>query len=154
MAGERIYLVVRAVDVRSPAQGPGARYRDALSITQVLRAAHPGEGGGCHVPTPAWLFSARGNEPFWGVKVYQDSIVLTQPDEPSQVAFPAATVKPKGRAMLWTTALADGSHRLTLYLDQTGCADGMSGEYFAYTARATIDGAMRRGCAEQALATP
>ena len=152
--GERIYLVVRAVDVRSPAQGPGVRYRDALNVMQVVRAAHPGEGGGCHVPPPKWQFSARGNEPFWGVKVYPDSIVLTQPDPPSPLVFPAVTPVPKGRASLWSTARADGSHRLTLYLDPSGCVDGMSGEYFAYTARVTLDGSMRRGCAEQAFAGP
>ena len=154
VAGERIYLVVRAVDVRSPAQGPGARYRDALNVTQVVRAAHPGEGGGCHMPPPKWQFSARGNEPFWGAKVYPDSIVLTQPDPPSPLVFPAVTPVPKGKASLWSTARADGSHRLTLYLDPSGCVDGMSGEYFAYTARVTLDGSMRRGCAEQAFAGP
>src|SRR4029453_2730251 len=89
-AGERIYLVVRAVDVRSPALGPNARYRDALRITRILRAARPGEGGGCHVPQPTWQVKAHGNEPFWAVMVYPDSLVLRRPQGPGVVFKGAA----------------------------------------------------------------
>ncbi|HSE66933.1 MAG TPA: hypothetical protein VLB12_08100, partial [Gemmatimonadales bacterium] len=151
--GERIYLVVRAVDVRSPAQGPNARYRDALRITRVLRAARPGEGGGCHVPTPIWQFKARGNEPFWSVLVYSDSLVLQRPEGPG-VVFNGAAPTSEDKAQLWNTATADKVHRMSLRLEDVGCVDDMSGEYFGLAATATVDGEKLKGCAEEAIPTP
>jgi uncharacterized membrane protein len=151
--GERIYLVVRAVDVRSPAQGPNARYRDALHITRVLRAAHPGEGGGCHVPTPTWQFNAHGNEPFWSVMVYADSLVLKRP-EGAGVVFAGAAPTSEEKAQLWNTATAAKVHRMSLRLDDIGCVDSMSGEYFSLAATATVDGEKLKGCAEEAVPAP
>jgi uncharacterized membrane protein len=151
--GERIYLVVRAVEVRSPALGPNARYRDALHITRILRAAHPGVGGGCHVPTPTWQFKARGNEPFWSVMVYPDSLVLKRP-EGAGVVFSGVASASEGKAQLWTTATADNVHRMSLRLEDVGCVDSMSGEYFSLQAIATVDGEKLKGCAEEALPAP
>ena len=119
--------MVRAVDVRSPAQGPNARYRDALRMTRILRAARPGEGGGCHVPQPVWQIKAHGNEPFWAVMVYPDSLVLKRP-EGSGVVFEGAAPSAKDKAQLWSTATADKVHRMSLQLEDVGCVDGMSGE--------------------------
>ena len=152
-AGERIYIVVRAVDVRSPAQGPNARYRDALHVTRILRAAHPGEGGGCHVPTPTWQFKARGNEPFWSVMVYTDSLVLKRP-EGAGVVFEGVAPTAEEKAQLWTTATADKVHRMSLRLEDVGCVDNMSGEYFSLEAIATVDGEKLKGCAEEAIPAP
>lgn len=151
--GERIYLVVRAVDVRSPAQGPNARYRDALHITRILRAARPGEGGGCHVPTPTWQIKARGNEPFWSVLVYPDSLVLKRP-EGAGVVFNGVVPTAEGKAQVWTTATAGNVHRMSLRLEDVGCVDSMSGEYFSLEATATVDGEKLKGCAEEAVPTP
>ncbi|HEY7029652.1 MAG TPA: hypothetical protein VH438_18695 [Gemmatimonadales bacterium] len=151
--GERIYLVVRGVDVRSPAQGPNARYRDALRITRILRAARPGEGGGCHVPTPTWQFKARGNEPFWAVMVYPDSLVLKRPEGP-EVVFEGAAASTEDKVQLWNTTTTDKVHRMSLRLEDVGCVDNMSGEYFSLEATATVDGEKLKGCAEEAVPTP
>ena len=152
-AGERIYLVVRAIDVRSPALGPNARYRDALRMTRILRAARPGEGGGCHVPQPAWQIKAHGNEPFWAVMVYPDSLVLKRPEGPG-VVFEGAAPSTKDKAQVWSTATADKVHRMSLRLEDVGCVDGMSGEYFNLEATATVDGEKLKGCAEEAVPAP
>ena len=43
-------------------------------------------------------------------------------------------------------ATADG-HNLELLIDAQACRDSMSGEYFAYAARAVLDGKEFKGCA-------
>jgi uncharacterized membrane protein len=43
---------------------------------------------------------------------------------------------------------------MSLRLEDVGCVDGMSGEYFNLKATATVDGEKLKGCAEEAVPAP
>jgi uncharacterized membrane protein len=43
---------------------------------------------------------------------------------------------------------------MSLRLEDVGCVDNMSGEYFSLEATATVDGEKLKGCAEEAVPTP
>jgi uncharacterized membrane protein len=105
------------------------------------------------VPQPAWQIKAHGNEPFWAVMVYPDSLVLKRPEGPG-VVFEGAAPSTKDKAQVWSTATADKVHRMSLRLEDVGCVDGMSGEYFNLEATATVDGEKLKGCAEEAVPAP
>jgi uncharacterized membrane protein len=105
------------------------------------------------MPQPTWQFKARGNEPFWAVMVYPDSLVLKRPEDPA-IVFPGVAPNSVDQAREWTTATADQAHHLMLRLDDVGCVDGMSGEYFGLEATATLDGKKLKACAEEAVPTP
>jgi uncharacterized membrane protein len=105
------------------------------------------------VPTPTWQFKARGNEPFWAVMVYPDSLVLKRPEGP-EVVFEGAAASTEDKVQLWNTTTADKVHRMSLRLEDVGCVDNMSGEYFSLEATATVDGEKLKGCAEEAVPTP
>lgn len=132
--------------------GPSGAGR--VAAIEFLRAAPTGEGGGCNRAAEAYLYQAFGEEPFWSVQVWGDSVVFQQPDEPGRVAWPATAVVPSrdpGGARRWIAAAQDGRPALTLVIELARCADGMSGEVTAFSAHATFAGRPLEGCARAGL---
>jgi uncharacterized membrane protein len=143
--GQAVY-----VEMNGAAAGTGA-----AAAFEFLRAAPVGEGGGCDRPAGTYLYQAFGEEPFWSVRVEEDSIVFEQPDTPSRVAWPAAAVVPglePNGARTWTAAARDRRPALSLTIERTPCTDGMSGEVTAFRAHATFAGRALEGCARAGTA--
>ncbi|MEO6463426.1 MAG: hypothetical protein ABIP29_10160, partial [Candidatus Eisenbacteria bacterium] len=101
------------------------------------------------------LYQAFGQEPFWSVHVWDDSLVFQHPDEPNRVAWPAKDVVPSrdpGGARTWRVAAGSGRPALTLTIEHAPCTDGMSGEVTAFRSRATFAGRDLAGCARAGTA--
>lgn len=95
---------------------------------------------------------ARGNEPFWAVRMEGTRFTLLRPDHP-EVVFeaPGATITPgKGR---WPAKAADGrTLAVTLYVSD--CSDGMSDLRYPMTAEVEFGGETLRGCAAKLSELP
>ena len=134
----------------------------ALSITAFLLAACSPEapGGGDAQPpadAPAATppptadpgaafrvdFSARGNEPFWGVDIKGSSIVLTRPDAPAATATNAALAATDSQA-IWTAQ--SGATPVTVTLTKGDCSDGMSDLKYGYSAQVVWGAETLKGC--------
>ncbi len=117
----------------------------AFMLEEVLYAATPGEGGGCDRPPPDYQVLARGNEPFWSAEVRDATTIFRQVDEPAEIVLgPAESVASEGSVVY--LASGDG-HELELLIAGHSCRDSMSGEFFAYAVRATLDDRKLLGCA-------
>lgn len=96
---------------------------------------------------------ARGNEPFWAVRIDGTRFTLMRPGE-AEVVFeaPGASIVP-GRAA-WVARSADGREmRLTLYVSE--CSDGMSDQRYPMTAEVQLTGSETlRGCAAKTADLP
>ena len=148
----RFYAEVRA-EVQPPIpEGTGSSYPRSIAVFELRHAAPEGVSA-CDGSLDGFAFRAQGNEPFWAVRVTRDEIVWSQPEEPTEIAFPAVDVERANDGTLtYTTSTAD--HRLELVLTPESCTDGMSGAYFHFTARATLDGRTVTGCAREAAQAP
>ena len=138
---------IEAYGERAPASGEasaqGAKF--ILVLEEILYAGVPGEVRGCDAPASSYVVAARGTEPFWSVEVHEHRMVWRQPDDPKELVFGAPdTLNAEGGVRY--SAVAD-SHRLELIVHAQACRDAMSGEYFAYTAKASLDGKELTGCA-------
>jgi uncharacterized membrane protein len=125
----------------------GRRSR-AVTLLSLRRVVPLGEGGGCRMPPTDARVVARGNEPFWSVRVLGDRLVFSEPDAPDGIEVPAAP--PVGLEGGLVYRSADDRHEapaLELVLEDRGCTDSMSGEYMHLTARVRVDGRTMSGCA-------
>ena len=135
----------------------GAPAGDTTTVValEFLRASPIGEGGGCDRPPGDYVYQAFGNEPFWSVRVDTDSLVFSQPDEPSRVAWAAPAVVPSldaTGARTWTVEGPAGGAVLVLTIERGTCADGMSGETTTFRARARYGERTLEGCARAGTA--
>lgn len=91
---------------------------------------------------------ARGNEPFWAVRIDGTTLTLMQPGVPDiAYAAPGAQVTP-GQAS-WEAKSAEGQTlAVTVYASE--CSDGMSDMSYAMSAEATFAGRTMTGCAGKA----
>jgi uncharacterized membrane protein len=88
---------------------------------------------------------ARGNEPFWAVKMDGTRFTLMRPDHPELVfESPGARISP-GRGV-WPARSADGQ-TLTVTLYVSDCNDGMSDIQYPFVAEVEFAGETLRGCA-------
>lgn len=91
---------------------------------------------------------ARGNEPFWSLKIDGVTFTLSRPGEPDVVfQAPGAQITP-GKA-IWTAKAADG-RTLTATLFVSDCSDGMSEQQYPMTAEVALGDRTLRGCAGKA----
>lgn len=88
-------------------------------------------------------FSARGNEPFWGVEIKGTDIVLTRPDAPAVTATNAGLAATADQA-IWTAQA--GGAAVTLTLTKGDCSDGMSDLKYGYTAHVVWGAETLNGC--------
>lgn len=137
--GEALYI--EAYGERETAGAAGA----VFVLEQLLYAGHPGEIGGCQRPPPDYIVMARGNEPFWALTVEDAQMRWHQPEPPEELVFASYQSQPAEGSVQYL-AEADG-HALELLVSEQACRDSMSGEFFAFTARAVLEGRDFTGCA-------
>lgn len=95
---------------------------------------------------------ARGNEPFWAVRMDGTTFTLQRPDHPDVVfAAPGAQITP-GRGV-WPATAADGQ-TLTVTLYVSDCSDGMSDLNYPFVAEVAYAGQTLRGCAAKVADLP
>ena len=114
-------------------------------LEEALYAAPDGQTRGCDAPAQDYIVAARGNEPFWGVEVTDAALLWRQPEEPKEISIAAPQTQNSEGAVSY--AAANEAHKIELLIAAQACIDDMSGEYFAYAARASLDGKQYTGCA-------
>jgi uncharacterized membrane protein len=147
--GTPVMLYVEAYGERAPlaAEDPAeARaYAGTFVLEEALFAGVQGEGRGCEAPMGDYIVMARGNEPFWAAVVNDERVTWRQPGLPQDIDLGAPQTQDAEGAAHYRAA-ANG-HQLELLVDSQTCRDTMSGEFFAYSAKATFDGKEFTGCA-------
>lgn len=141
-------LYVEAYGERAPVADDIAEaraYAGTFVLEEVLYAGVQAQVRGCAEPAATYIVAARGTEPFWAVEVSDGGIVWRQAEEPKQIALGAPQTQDAEGAVRYH-ASGDG-HDLELLVDAQTCRDAMSGEYFAYSARAVLDTKQFSGCA-------
>lgn len=89
--------------------------------------------------------TARGNEPFWAVRMEGTRLTLLRPDRPESV-YEAAGARIAPGVGAWEAKAADGRVlKVTLYVSP--CSDGMSDLAYPMTAEVQADDETLRGCA-------
>jgi uncharacterized membrane protein len=141
-------LYVEAHGERSPlsADITGAQgYPGAFVLEEALYAMPLAESKGCNEAPPNYIVAARGNEPFWAVEVAADKMVWRQPEAPKAIVVEAPQSQDSEGTVGYSGSA--GGHTIELFIDALPCRDSMSGAFFAYTARAVLDGKALKGCA-------
>jgi uncharacterized membrane protein len=95
---------------------------------------------------------ARGNEPFWALRIEGVRFTLSRPEQPDVVyEAPGARISPGVAA--WTAKSADGrTLKVTLYVSP--CSDGMSDLEYPMTAEVDLSTEVLRGCAAKTAELP
>lgn len=132
----------RTVAVDEP---QAAGFEAVFVLEEVLYAGVPGEVRGCDAPDATYIVTARGNEPFWSVEIRDDRAIWRQPSDPQEIVFDAPQTQNAEGAVNYSARVAN--HALELMVHAQPCRDSMSGEFFAFTARAKLDGTEFNGCA-------
>lgn len=141
-------LYIEAYGERGPVADdvPDAKgYAGMFVLEEVLFATLEGAARACDQPVPTYIVAARGNEPFWSIEVNESQLVWRSPEAPKELTL---EVEPAHYSEGAVRYIARGSdHELELLLDAQPCRDSMSGDFFAYAARAVFDGEELKGCA-------
>ena len=97
--------------------------------------------------------TARGNEPFWALKMKGTTFTLVRPGEPDVIfEAPGSTIVPgMGK---WSAKAADGrTLDVTLYV--SNCSDGMSDQRYPMSAELTLaNETTLSGCAAKTAELP
>jgi len=89
-------------------------------------------------------FVARGNEPFWTLKVNGDTLAWITPDHLEGRQLHADKVVSGDRTTYTGT---DQGKAFSLVIEPKPCTDSMSGETFSHTSTWTYAGERNSGCA-------
>jgi uncharacterized membrane protein len=141
-------LYVEAYGERAPVSEDieeARAYAGTFVLEEVLYAAVQGQVKGCDEPAASYIVMARGTEPFWAVEVTDAGIVWRQPSDPKEISLGAPQTQDAEGTVRYHAG--NNGHTLELLVDAQACRDGMSGEFFAYLARAVLDGKEFTGCA-------
>jgi uncharacterized membrane protein len=141
-------LYVEAYGERAPVDDgiPQARaYAGLFVLEEALYAGVSDQVKGCAAPAPTYIVAARGTEPFWAVEVHDDQIVWRQPQDPKEILMTGPHTQDAEGAVQYRASGA--GHEVEVLIDARPCSDAMSGEFFAYSARALLDGKEFNGCA-------
>ncbi len=142
-----IYVEVYGERTQTPKDTATAKgYSGALILEELLYAAQSKDGAdNCAVETPTYVVAARGAEPFWSAEIREKEIMWRQSEAPREMlmqipdaADAEGTVSYRG--------VAEG-YELQMDIEGQPCRDANSGEYFAYSARASLNGKEFNGCA-------
>lgn len=142
-----VSLYIEAYGERAPAQevAEAHGFDGVFVLEEILYASVANETRGCESPDAAYVVSARGNEPFWSIEVHDAEVIFRQPEAPQEIVFrEPQTVDAEG-AVRYNASTSE--HRLELMVHAQPCRDSMSGEYFAFSAKALLDGRELSGCA-------
>ena len=120
-------------------------YAGTLVLEDVLYAGLQAQVRGCGAPAPDYVVAARGNEPSWSVVVTDEQMKWQQPLAPKEITLKEPQTEDAEGAVRYR-ASGDG-HVVELLIAQQHCKDSMSGEFFAYAAKAILDGKELQGCA-------
>ncbi len=144
-----LYLEAYGERAGATEEVPAARaYSGTFVLEQVLYAVEQDQVRGCEVPVPDYVIAARGNEPFWAVEVGETTMTWRQPSAPARIDLGAAQKESLDGAVRYRAASQE--HRLELLIDTQTCQDSMSGELFAFAAKAILDDREFTGCARLA----
>jgi uncharacterized membrane protein len=141
-------LYVEAYGERAPVAEDIAEaraYAGTFVLEEVTYAGVQGQVRGCDEPAPSYNVAARGNEPSWTIEVRDTGMVWRQPAEPKEISLGAPETQDTEGAVRYHAS--GNGHELELLVDAQTCRDPMSGELFAYSARAVLDGKEFSGCA-------
>jgi uncharacterized membrane protein len=141
-------LYVEAYGERAPVAEDIAEaraYAGTFVLEEVLYAGAQAQVRGCDEPAASYVVAARGTEPFWAVEVGDSGILWRQPEEPKEIALGAPQTQDAEGAVRYHAS--GNGHDLELLVDAQSCRDPMSGEFFAYSARAVLDTREFSGCA-------
>jgi uncharacterized membrane protein len=138
-------LYIEAHGERASDQPAPEGFAGTFILEEALYAAVDGQTQGCDSPPQDYIVAARGNEPFWGAEVSEEALLWRQPEEPKEISIAAPQTHDSEGAVSFVAANAE--HNIELLIEAQACRDDMSGEYFAYSARATLDGKKYAGCA-------
>jgi uncharacterized membrane protein len=144
-AGQPLKLYIEAYGERSTDQPAEAGFAGTFLLEEALYAAPDGQTRGCDTPAQDYIVAARGNEPFWSVEVTDAALLWRQPEEPKEISIPAPQTQDSEGAVSY--AAANEAHKIEVMIEAQACRDDMSGEYFAYAARGSLDGKKFTGCA-------
>ncbi|MBL8268198.1 COG3650 family protein [Steroidobacter sp.] len=144
-AEKPLKLYIEAYGERATDQPAPEGFAGTLLLEEALYAAPDGQTRGCDSPRQDYIVAARGNEPFWAVEVTEAALLWRQPDEPKEISIAAPQTQDTEGAVSYIAANND--HKIELSVEAQACRDDMSGEYFAYAAKATLDGKRFMGCA-------
>lgn len=144
-ADQPLKLYIEAYGERATDRPAEAGFSGTFLLEEALYAAPDGQTRGCDTPAQDYIVAARGNEPFWSVEVTDAALLWKQPDEPKEISIAAPQTQDAEGAVSY--AAANEAHKIELLIEAQACRDDMSGEYFAYAARATLDGKKFTGCA-------
>lgn len=140
------YVEVYGERAPVPDDLPAARNHAGIFVLeQLLYAGTPGEDGGCVVPAAESVVTARGNEPFWTVQVTDTKAIWKQQEGAQEIVLDALQSQDAEGAVSYRASTA--GHQLELLIDAQPCRDLVSDEYFAFAARAVLDGKEFKGCA-------
>lgn len=140
------YVEVYGERAPVPDDVPAARgHAGVFILEQLLYADIAGETAGCTKPASDYVVAARGNEPFWSAQVTDTGMVWKQPEAPQEIVLDDLQSQDAEGTVSYRASSSD--HELELLIDAQACRDSMSGDYFAYAARAVLDGKQFKGCA-------
>ncbi|WP_161810286.1 COG3650 family protein [Steroidobacter agaridevorans] len=144
-ADQGLKLYIEAYGERAIDQPAPEGFAGTFLLEEALFAAPDGQTRGCDSPPQDYIVAARGNEPFWGAEVTEAALLWRQPEDPKEISIAAPQTQDSEGAVSYVAA--NPEHRIELLIEAQACRDDMSGEYFAYSARATLDGKKYTGCA-------
>jgi uncharacterized membrane protein len=144
-ADQVLKLYIEAYGERAIDQPAPAGFAGSFTLEEALYAAPDGQTRGCDAPAQDYIVAARGNEPFWSAEVTEAALVWRQTDEPKEISIAAPQTQDAEGAVSY--AASNNDHKIELLIEAQACRDDMSGEYFAYAAKALLDGKQYIGCA-------
>jgi uncharacterized membrane protein len=142
-----IYVEAYGERTQAPKDVATARgYSGALILEEVLYAAQRKEGeSGCEAEAPAYIVTARGGDPFWSAEIREKEIMWRQSEAPREMLL-QIPVAADAEGTVSYRGVAEG-FELEMDIEGQPCRDAASGEYFAYSARASLNGREFNGCA-------
>jgi uncharacterized membrane protein len=119
-------------------------YAGTFSLEQVLYAAPQAQLQGCDAPAPDYVVLARGHDPDWSVQI-DDSNATWQGQDHKEIALGTPeTQDAEGTAQYDTSS---NGHKMQLLVAAQPCKNASTNEYYAYAAKAVLDGKSFSGCA-------
>lgn len=113
-------------------------------LEQLLYAGAPPADGNCVPPPADAIVTARGNEPTWSVDISETKASWKQQGT-ADIALDTLQSQDAEGTVSYRAKAA--GHELELLIDAQPCRDLVTDEYFAFAARAVLDGKEFRGCA-------
>ena len=114
-----------------------------------VRHATP-EGARCEDLLPDAEWEARGNEPFWVLRVTGGEALWITPDDQEGITFEGGEWRQADPGLFRYEARldgVDGVEYLTLILEEEPCHDTMAGARFPFVAQVEKGGSVYAGCA-------